>query len=543
MRYSFQKTHRIQPASLPHGDAGVTFGAGDGNIKAQGLAFNDTHILSNHLLNEARFGWTSIKFFMTPIDYLQNPAAAVGLADINLNDATSGMTQLTFQNIRNLGANSNQPLITNQNDFSFADNVTWTKGKQTIKMGGNLILRSREILNADTIVGQFGFNNNMTSNCAGQPAGCTVNSATGFDVASFELGLTSAKNRNLFDANTYTEKRPEIGAYLQDDYRVTSKLTVNMGLRYDVFPAWEEIDNRQSNFDVTTGHFVLAADGATIDGVTVGRRLQTYSKGDLGPRAGFAYDLSGDGKTLVRGGYGIYWNFSPGGTSSSKAQNQPFLQSTALTPTPSAYGSNLLLKDGLPPPPGVNPSASPTGSTRSIFDINFRDAYARQWNINTQRGLGTNYLVEVAYVGSQGRQIMIKTRREPGAARRRRDRRERQPAVHHHRPAAAHARPGAEQRDARLQRAAGEVPAAVRQPLLVPELVYVGPGARSVLGQRRHRHADQYLRSAVQPRSGRLRHQAHVLVELGLRDPVGARRVVRRLAAGRHHAASAAACR
>src|SRR5205814_3876187 len=128
-RYSFEKTHRVLPASLPHGDAGVTFGAGDGNIKAQGLAFNDTHILSNHLLNEARFGWTSIKFFMTPIDYLSNPAAAVGLSNINLNDATSGMTQLTFQNIRNLGANSNQPLITNQNDFSFVDNVTWTKSK------------------------------------------------------------------------------------------------------------------------------------------------------------------------------------------------------------------------------------------------------------------------------------------------------------------------------------------------------------------------------------------------------------------------------
>jgi len=409
VRYSYEKTHRVQPASLPHGDAGATFGAGDGNVKAQGLAFNDTHIIRSNLLNEGRFGWTSIKFFMTPIDYLTNPAAAVGLANINLNDATSGMTQLTFQNIRNLGANSNQPLITNQNDFSFADNVTWTKGKQTIKMGGNLILRSREILNADTIVGQFGFNNNMTSNCAGQPAGCTVNSATGFDVASFELGLTSAKNRNLFDANTYTEVRPEIGTYLQDDYRVTSKLTVNMGLRYDVFPPWEEKDNRQSNFDVTTGQFVIASDSATIGGIKVGRRLQTYSKGDIGPRLGFAYDLHGDGKTLVRGGYGIYWNFSPGGTSSSKAQNQPFLQSTALSPTPSAYGSNLLLKDSLPPPPGVNPAASPSGSTRSIFDPNFRDAYARQWNINAQRGLGKNYLVEVAYVGSQGRQMMIKT--------------------------------------------------------------------------------------------------------------------------------------
>ena len=125
---------------------------------------------------------------MTPIDYLTNPANAVGLPGINLNDATSAMTQLTFQNIRNLGANSNQPLITNQNDFQIFDNVTWIKGKHTVKTGGSLTLRSREILNADTIVGNFSFNNNMTSNCAGQAAGCAVNSATGFDVASFMLG-------------------------------------------------------------------------------------------------------------------------------------------------------------------------------------------------------------------------------------------------------------------------------------------------------------------------------------------------------------------
>ncbi len=88
--------------------------------------------------------------------------------------------------------------------------MTWVKGKHTVKSGGSITLRSREILNADTIVGVFNFNNNMTSNCAGQTAaGCAVNSATGFDVASFMLGLVNTKNRNLFDANTYTEKRPE----------------------------------------------------------------------------------------------------------------------------------------------------------------------------------------------------------------------------------------------------------------------------------------------------------------------------------------------
>jgi hypothetical protein len=407
-RYSFQKTHRLQPATLPHGDAGATFGAGDGNIKGQSLAFNDTHTLGSRWLNEFRFGWSSIKFLMTPIDYGTNPADAVGLPGINLNEVTSAMTQMTFQNIRNLGANSNQPLITNQNDFQIFDNVTWSPGRHTLKMGGSLTLRSREILNADTIVGNFSFNNNMTSNCAGQAAGCTVNSGTGFDVASFMLGLVNQKSRNMFDAGTYTEKRPEIAVYVQDDFRVSHKLTMNLGLRWDVYPPWVEIEDRQSNFDETTGKFVVASPNAVINGVEVGRYLQTYSKRDIGPRFGFAYDVAGDGKTVVRGGFGVFWNFSPGGTSSSKAQNPPFLQSTTLNPTPTAYGSNLLLKEGLPAPPGVDPNRPAAGSTRSIFDINFRDAYARQWNLNIQRGLATNYMVEVAYVGSQGRQMMLK---------------------------------------------------------------------------------------------------------------------------------------
>ena len=407
-RYSFQKTHRIQPATLAHGDAGATFGAGEGNIKGQSLAFNDTHTLSSRWLNEFRFGWSQIKFLMTPIDYGTNPAAAVGLPGINLNESTSAMTQLNFQNIRNLGANSNQPLITNQNDFQLFDNVTWSTGKHTLKMGGSLTLRSREILNADTIVGNFNFNNNMTSNCAGQPAGCTVNSNTGFDVASFMLGFVNTKNRNLFDAKTYTEKRPEIAMYVQDDFRVSHKLTMNMGLRYDIYPPWIEVDNLQSNFDVTTGQFVIASDGAVLGGVEVGRYLQTYSKKNFGPRFGFAYDVTGNGSLLVRGGFGVFWNFSPGGTSSSKAQNQPFLQSTSLNANPTAYGVNLLLKDGLPLPPGVDPNRPASGATRSIFDRDFRDAYARQWNLNFQKSLGTNYMAEVAYVGSQGRQMVIK---------------------------------------------------------------------------------------------------------------------------------------
>ena len=405
-RYSFQNTVRNLPATLPHGDAGATFGAGTGDIDAQSFAFNDTHTFGRGWLNEVRVGWNSIKFFMTPIDYGTNPAAAVGIPGINLNEATSAMTQLTFQTIRNLGANSNQPLITNQNDFQLFDNVTWLKGRHTVKVGGSITWRSREILNADTIVGNFGFNNNQTSNCAGQATGCVIQASTGLDVASFLLGYAATKTRNLFDAETYTEKRPEYALYVQDDFRMTSRLTLNVGLRWDVFVPWVEVDDRQSNFDPSTGRFVVASPDAVIDGVHVGRYLQTYSKRDVAPRLGFAYDVSGDGRTVVRGGFGVFWNFTPGGTSSSKAQNPPFLQSTALNTA--AGATTLRVSEGLPPPPGVDPDRPASGTTRSIFDIHFRDGYARNWNINVQKQLGANYMVEVAYVGSQGRNMLLK---------------------------------------------------------------------------------------------------------------------------------------
>jgi len=406
-RYSYQKTHRVLPATLPHGDAGFTFGAGDGNIKAQGLAFNDTHTFNASWLNEFRFGWSSIKFLMTPIDYGTNIAQSVGIPGVNLGETTSAMSQLMFNNggMRNMGSNGNQPLITNQNDFQFFDNVTRVAGKHTMKAGGSLTLRSREILNADTIVGRFDFNQNLTSNCAGITANCSVLANTGFDFASFLLGYASNASRTFFDPGTYTELRPEYAAYVQDDIRLTNRLTLNAGLRWDVYVPWVEKDNKQSNFDVSTGRFVVASDDAVINGVHVGRYLQTYSKRDIGPRIGFAYDLNGSGRTIIRGGYGLFWNFTPGGTSSSKAQNQPFLQAQAQTTN---FGTNIILSNGLAAPPGVNPNIPPAGNTRSAFLTDFRDAHAHNFNVNVQRQFGANYMIETAYSGSRTKNAALK---------------------------------------------------------------------------------------------------------------------------------------
>jgi carboxypeptidase family protein len=394
-RYSFERTDRFLPATLPHGDSGTTFGAGNGLIRGQSFAFNDIHTFSPQWLNEFRMGISRISFNVTSIDNGTNLADQVGIPGVNITDTSTAMSQIQFSrddtnsDIRNLGANSNQPLLTYLDTFQLFDNVTNTRGRHTLKMGFNYTRRRRNVLNVDNITGRFTFRNDMA----------------GFSVASFLLGYPSDINRQLMQG-IFGERRPEYGAYIQDDFRVSDRLTLNLGLRYDLFVPFVEVYDRQSNFDLSTGKFVVASDDAVIDGQNVGRYLQVVPKKDFAPRLGFAYDVFGKGRTVFRGGYGVFWNNPLTGTSSAKPINPPFLLAQSFTTT--VVPLSRRLSDGLPPPPALDLNRPPSGATRSIFDPDFRDGYAQQWNLNIQQQLKNDYVLEVSYVGSKGTHLVIK---------------------------------------------------------------------------------------------------------------------------------------
>jgi hypothetical protein len=156
------------------------------------------------------------------------------------------------------------PVVTSITNLQVFDNVTHVRGSHTFKAGASLTLRSRELLQADSPNGTFGFSVLPTSNCAGRLTGCAPNVvSTGLAEASFLLGYATQAARSYIGGEPYKETRPEWAIYVQDDFRATPRLTLNLGLRWDLFVPWVEEHDRQSNFDPTTGRFVVASEDAT----------------------------------------------------------------------------------------------------------------------------------------------------------------------------------------------------------------------------------------------------------------------------------------
>ena len=268
MRYSQQDAWRRIPPALPNGDGGTT-AAGTYDIDANSIAFNDTHIFGPRWLNELRIGWNAIDLGFVKVGNGQDIAEELGIPGINNDPQTSGMVTIAFAtaDMRSVGSGGG-PGTANTSAWQITDSVTHLRGRQTFKAGGSLILRKRHVDFSDNPLGLFGHNTNFTSNCAGRTSGCTIDANTGFSFASFMLGLPLVFNRALIEA-PYTERRPEWSSYLQDDIRASDRLTLNLGVRWDLFVPYVEDDDRQANFDTSTGRFVVASPDATIAGVSV----------------------------------------------------------------------------------------------------------------------------------------------------------------------------------------------------------------------------------------------------------------------------------
>jgi len=396
-RYSYNRTPVQFPGLLPIvNQAGLNIAPGGaifnfyGNAQdnAQNAQINYIHTFNSNLLLALGFGYTRINNQSFPLNYGEAVNTAFGQPNVNLDINTSGLSPTTVQNLADLGDGSFIPIKDVDNTFQYQGSVTINHGAHNIKIGAALIRRQALNFQNNYGIGSWGFN---TIN--GDPTGLA---------ALLQGNYFSVQRSNSLVPPHYRLWEPS--AYLQDDWHATTTLTLNLGVRYDVFTPFAEAHNAISNFDPATGSIVVA----NQNGVNQYAGLNpTWS--NVAPRIGFAYTVTPG--TVLRGGFGISY-FPMNYTSNSSLKNQPFVSAFNCTnggcpaPIPGIGGPGNgtgTFQRGLPLPTAAS-ATNPAGNIADPVDPNFRSSYLEQFNLTLERAFGPNVL-QATYVGMLGRHI------------------------------------------------------------------------------------------------------------------------------------------
>jgi hypothetical protein len=393
--------------------SGPSGGAGNGFIHAiaQQAAAGYTWALTPNSLLEARFGFDHIVAGKTPPD-LGGPSmeALYGIAGLPTStNLTGGLDSQSVSGFSAFGRQSTNPQFQNPTTFDPKLNYTWIKGRHSIKAGYEFVAIRTEVLDvnplygSDTYAGQF----SNPNSCAkiGLPTGCTLPAAgdsSSYNLADFLFGLPSTI---ALGNDVVTNQRQHVHSlYVQDDYRVTSKLTLNVGLRWDfATPIWER-DNNWTNFNPATNSLIPATNGSLYD-----RTLVHPDYHDFGPRIGLAYSV--DSKTVIRGGYGISYSFFNRVGSALENINGPQIIFGTLTQALTAVGtlpSTFLTTQnsfttGIDNPANFNP----VNANVDYVDPNTRWPMIQNWLLSVQHQFTSNTVVEVAYNGNHSTRLPI----------------------------------------------------------------------------------------------------------------------------------------
>ena len=291
------------------------------------------------------------------------------------------------------------------NNWSESASLTWIKGNSTIKFGGQYRVMQLNDLQNNVGTPQFTFDGRFTSSNA---LATTATSGIGF--ASYLLGYPTAASVQqvamLADSRWYGM------AYVQDDWKVTSKLTLNLGIQYSLDAPLTERYNRQAWFDPTATLPLGQQVGLPLKGGLQFASSSTRSPFDLfkhqiGPRFGYAYQMRRS--TVLRGGYGVFWlpnnlqTPNTGTANSAFSVTTPFVSSLDGGITPQNTLSNPYPTGIVPPPGSAQGLNTLLGNSISAYQRNVNNGgYVQQWNFDIQQQLLQDFAVDIAYAGSKG---------------------------------------------------------------------------------------------------------------------------------------------
>ena len=366
---------------------------------------NYIHTFNPTTVNEFRAGLSRYFVSYASSDHGKNLTDEYGISNVNVNKETTGLPWLDFYATSPswTGTSAAEPYLTGYTVYQFADNLSHVQGKHSIKVGADIRRRMNNGVSNYFGKGVYFFEPVFTTNAFG-------NFLTG----------RALNIQQYLTPGTVGYRALDYGFYVQDDIKITPRLTLNVGMRYELFPGYVEAHNRMSNLDPATGIVELAG----VNGAP--RHFVPNDYRDFSPRFGFAWMPFANGKTVVRGGYGISY-FNSGNFTSLSGLNPPYTEAftvplNACVSASCPYGfldAQYKLSDGLPVQLRATPATfnikDPIGTWRQQ-DPRERTPYTQYWSFGIQRALFWDTVLDVSYVGERGVKLPGKNEGNPTPA-------------------------------------------------------------------------------------------------------------------------------
>jgi outer membrane receptor protein involved in Fe transport len=376
-RYSFDNVNTFTPDALPPvngispGGSTASF-PGNAPDRSQQVAFSYSHLFHNDKVLELRAGFTRINLQSYPLNYGKALGSQFGIVGANFNMFTNDLPTVSITGYSGFGNSNSVPLIWLNNVFQYGGTFTQTIGHHNLKYGAQLV--RRQIYNQQ--------------NGSGSGSFTFTTRPTPFVLANFLQGFADTVSRSVLLQPFYF-RTWEPGFFAQDDWRVLPWLTLNVGLRYDIFTPFTDAAGTMATFSPATASLMVT----NQNGVSASANVKA-DYGSLGPRIGFAATVAPN--TVVRGGFGmIFYRDNTG-------MLVPFLN----PPNYVVYGPNpqtVPLDAPLPIPTLGTASAS---TSRFAIQPNYRNAYVEQFNLNVEHSFGAT-VASIRYVGELTRHQRI----------------------------------------------------------------------------------------------------------------------------------------
>ncbi|MBL8220175.1 MAG: TonB-dependent receptor [Bryobacterales bacterium] len=403
VRYSIQKSEIYDPPLYGERGGGPRDFAGTGIQKAHSAAVNYTRVWSPTWLTEIRTGVMYYRNNADNADRQLKTAEEIGIRGVNVSDFTGGVSSFNVNGFSNpiVGYSASLPWERGETNLNFVINNTKTLGNHTIKFGVDYRRNRDELLQNQTFNprGRYTFNEAntqlVTRNAAGV-IGVTGGTTLANSFASFLLDRPNQFGRDLPLIFPTFLQRPWF-SYVQDKWQVNQKLTVDLGMRHELWPpAVPRVAGGFSNYDPDTNSLVIAGVGANP--MNLGRKNYATS---FAPRFGAAYRHND--KTVLRMGYGISW--APL-VDNGYAFNFPVRENNSFEAR-NAWSPAGAMADGFPPfrPFPIPQDGIIRNAPAQVYNVipkDVREAYIQSWNFTIQRQLPKNLTLDVAYVGNHG---------------------------------------------------------------------------------------------------------------------------------------------